>query len=854
MRLLKSSFVFFFLLITATVSAQNLSNMDFQNMNVDNLSDQQLRQMYQQLQSRGISINQAVQMAVARGMPQNQASRLAQRLQRVSTSVAGGARSGLAGQGRLRTQPIDTSNFGMPGLFPGDTTGFMPGMFASPAMLKYQVRQDSIQLAKRKLRDRIFGYSLFSVSDQSFQPALNIPTPINYQLGPGDEVIIDIWGAAEMTYQLVVSPDGMINIQNLGPIHVSGLTIKEVNERLYERLGEIYSGLNPPNESNKDTYMQVTLGQVRSIDVTVLGEVRMPGTYTISSLSTVFNALIAAGGPSTTGSFRKINVLRGDSVATSFDLYDLLVASDQSDNIRLRSQDIVQVQPYINRVEITGEIKRPGIYELKKKETLADLIQYAGDFTDKAYTDRIKVIGNTPKQKRITDVNKGRFDNFILSNGDSVHVGKILDRFVNKVEIRGAVYRPGEYALNDTTTLYSLIQRADGLMGDAFMNRGIIYRTRDNYTIESISFNVRELMDNPVEHNIKLLKNDIVKISSIFELRENFTIGINGPILQPGQYEFVYDMTLEDLIYQAGGFRQEADPHRIEVARRIRDISDSTRVPPSNGTSSKIANIYTFKVSENLTLSKRGSKFKLQPFDEVYIRELPNYEQQKEIHVVGEVKYPGKYSLSSRDDRISDLIKRAGGITSEAYTQGATLFRQQEFIQQRAQQTQANIEGQNDEEENEQNLQNQRLAQVGINLPRVLNNPGSKYDLYLEEGDSLFVPKQLQTVTVKGGVFYPTTIRFEGDRSFQDYITAAGGYTELAKKKSAYIIYPNGDVDRAKSFLFFKNFPDVAPGATIVVPEKDQLTRLSPQERISIYSSITSTAVLIVTTIIQITN
>lgn len=835
MRFIKGLLPLFLLCFASLASAQSLSNIDFKSIRVDELSDQQIQRIYQGAQARNLSIDQVVQMAVARGLPQSQASKLKRRLRQVQSGSLsqGNASSGMTSQ--LRT-PIQTQ--GPPS--PIDSTRF-DSLYAL---------SDSLKLAKERLKEKIFGYELFSNQKVTFAPALNIPTPENYQLGPGDEIIIDIWGAAQMTYQLEISPDGMIKIENIGPVYVNGLSVEEAAKRLKARLGDIYSGLNPPNNENKDTFMQVSLGQIRSIKVTVLGEVRVPGTYTLSSLSTAFNALYAAGGPTTTGSFRKINIIRGDSTIATLDLYDLLVYGDQADNIRLRSEDIIQVQPYENRVEIQGQVKRPGIYELVGNETLQDLIVYSGGFTDKAYTDRIKVIGNTPKQKRISDIEKGHFDDYVLQNGDSVSVGKILDRFVNKVEIQGAVFRPGEYALHDTTTLYSLIQRADGLMGDAFMNRGIIYRTKDDYTIESISFSVRKLMRNPEANDIDLKKDDIVRISSIFDMREDYTVDIKGPVQKPDEYEFAKGMTLEDLIYMAGGFKQSATPYRIEVARRL------SKGSPDNP--SQIAKIFTFNVDKDLRLSEKNANFTLQPFDQVYVRKQPNYEEQQEVYVVGEVRYPGQYALSSRNDRISDMIKRAGGLTPDAYTNGATLFRKREFTQQESQQEMANVEGalpqQEAEQQQKKQFQDQKgSAQIGIELPEVLQNPGSKYDLLLEEGDSLFIPQKLETVTVKGGVFYPTTIRYEEDRSFKDYITAAGGFNELAKAKNAYVIYPNGDVNRVQKFLFFKRYPPVEPGATIVVPEDQPTEGLSPAERIGIMSTIASTLAVIATTIFRIT-
>lgn len=827
MRLIQSVFVIIFISICSIASAQSINDIDFQSINVDNLSEQQIQQIRQEAQARGLSNEQIVQLAVARGLPQSEATKLRQRLQQ-TTSGTTTETAPLAGSERSRMLQ--------------DSTAFQPATADTAA-------KDSLT-ERQKLENRIFGFSLFKNRNIEFIPSINIPTPRNYQLGAGDEVFIDIWGAAQTTYQLKVTPDGNLLIQNIGPVSVSGLTIEEVSQKLHERLGQIYSGLNPSDESQKDTFMQVSLGQIRSIKVTVLGEVATPGTYTLPSLSTVFNALYQAGGPTITGSFRNINIIRGDSVAATFDLYDILINGNHSSNIILQEQDIIQIQPYANRIEVDGEIKRPGIYETIEDETLSDLITYTGGFTDKAYTGRIKVIGNTPTQRRINDVSKSNFDSYEMQNGDLVTVGKILDRFSNLVEIEGAVFRPGEYELTDTTSLHSLVERANGLKGDAFLNRGIIYRTREDFTIEAIPFDVRELMRNPEEHDIPLVKDDVVRISSIFDLRENFTISIKGPVKNPDQFSFVYGMTLEDLIFKAGGFSQSADPYRIEVARRIRDLEGPQ-------TSPKIAEIFTFRVNEDLTLRPEDARFELQPFDQVYVRTLPNYEVQQEISVVGEVRYPGKYTLSTKNDRISDLIERAGGLSSEAYTKGATLFRKREFTEQQSQQNLANVEGLTQQEQQQQLRQRggeQRSAQVGIDLERVLSDPGSRFDLFLEEGDSLFIPKQLQTVSVKGGVFYPTTIRHQENSSFRDYITAAGGFTDLAKKNRAYVIYPNGDVDRVKRFLFFRNFPSVEPGATIVIPEKQEPRRLSPQERVALYSSITSTIVLIVTTIVQIRN
>jgi protein involved in polysaccharide export with SLBB domain len=844
MKRLPFLLIFIFLGISSLASAQSLSSDDFASLDVDQLSDEQVQQIAQEIQSRGLTIQQAVQVARAQGMPRSEALKLSRRLSEVQITKRTDAES--LRSSRLRTNPAERDREGtiLPGNFlPDSLQGLLPG--TNSQFSKFLARQDSIFIQRQLLKEKIFGFDLFSNSETSFEPSLNIPTPQDYQLGPGDELLVDIYGAAQNNYQLEISPDGSVFIDNIGPVYLNGLTIDNAEDKLRSKLGEIYSGLNENNA--KDTFMQISLGQIRSINVTLLGEVTQPGTYTLPSLASVFNALYAAGGPSVNGSLRKIDIIRGDSTIATFDVYDLLVNSDQAGNIRLKDQDIIKINPYVSRVEIDGNIKRPGIYEIQKNESLADLLKFAGGFTGDAYEGRIKVIGSTEREKRINDIKKGNFDSFNLQDGDSVSVGRVLDRFENVVQITGAVYRGGRYQLTDSSSVYSLIQRADGLKQDAFMNRGLIYRENPDLTTEAISFNVSQVMNNPDQNDVALKENDVVLIQSIFDLRENFTVRVIGPVQNPGQFEFVDGMTLEDIIFQSGGFKRSAAPYRIEVARRVRSLDQS-----QNEQSNQVAKIFQFNVDENLTLDEEDADFTLQPFDNVYIRELPNYSKQQDIKVVGEVQYPGTYSLQYKTERISDIIERSGGLTGEAYIQGATLFRKREFLQQEAQQQAANIEGLSEQQQQEQ-LTSTPTSKIGIELDKVLNNPGSKYDLILEKGDSLFVPTLLQTVTVTGGVFYPTSIRYERGKSYEDYITAAGGFTSLAKTKRSYVIYANGDVDRVKRFLFFKNYPDVRPGATLVVPEKTEQRKLSSAERVSIFSAIISTAALITTTIVQVT-
>jgi protein involved in polysaccharide export with SLBB domain len=830
MKQLSFFFTFLLLILSVDASAQNSTDIDFDNLSnveVESLTDTQIQRIALGIEKRGLTIEQAMQAAVARGMRRSEAAKLSRRLNDIDSMEEDDTSS--MESSRLRSYLPDTLSP------PADAAGQKSQPNAGQA--------DTLLTEEQRLRNKIFGLNFFNNEDLSFEPSLNIPTPVNYRLGAGDELLVDIFGASERSYQLEVSPDGSVLIPNIGPVYLSGRTIEEAEIKLRQKLGNIYAGLDQPNGS---TYMQVSLGQIRSIKVTIIGEVTQPGTYTLPSLASVFNALYAAGGPSVSGSFRAIDIIRNDSSVATFDLYDLLINSKQSQNIRLRDSDIIKINPYLNRVEVDGQVKRPGIYETEDQEKLADVIDFAGGFKGDAYTNRIKVIGTNDREQRIADIQKEKFDEYNLRDGDEVTVGKVLDRFENIVEINGAVYRGGQFELTDSTSVNSLIERAEGLTDDAFMNRGLIYRQQPDLTVEAIAFSVTDIVNNPEESDIALKENDIVRIQSIFDLREDFTVRIVGPVQNPQRFPFVDGMTLEDIIFQAGGFEQSAAPYRIEVARRVRSVDQE-----SNEKSNQIARIFQFNVDESLKLGEEDADFTLQPFDNVYVRQLPNYSSQKDIKVIGEVQYPGTYSLQYKTERISDVIKRAGGLTGEAYEQGATLFRKREFLQQEAQQQAANVEGLSDEEQQEQ-LRSSQTSKIGIELDQVLNMPGSKYDLALEEGDSLFVPTLLQTVTVTGGVFYPTSVRFENDKGYEEYITASGGFTDLAKENRSYVIYANGEVDRVKKFLFFKNYPDVRPGATLVVPERAEQRKLTPTERVNIFSAIISTAALITTTIVQI--
>jgi len=804
-----AAILFSLLLINvASALAQDMSSIDFKNLKASQLSDQQIQRLWDRAQSQGYSVSQIQQMALAKGMQPAEVSKLVDRLRQVRLQGSK-QQSQQNASGQLRTVNTDTTSMGQQGR------------------------------GKAGQKSRIFGANLFRNKNITFTPSLNIPTPDNYQLGPGDELVIDIWGAAEQTYQLTVSPEGTISIANLGPIYVNGLSMDQARKRIRSSLTKIYSGLKKQGDAPTDTHARISLGNIRSIKVTVMGEARNPGTYTLPSLATVFNALYSAGGPANDGTFRDIEVIRGDSIAANLDIYDFLVYGDQSDNIRLRDQDIIKVDPYISRVELEGKTKRTGFFEMKKGETIQDLLTFAGGFSDGAYTKQIKVVGNTDTQKRINDINYPQQKDFSLHNGDSVQVGQVLDRFANRVQIKGAVFRDGDYELQDSTSVYSLIERAGGLREDAFMNRGLIYREQSDLTIKTIPFSVRKVMNDPQANDISLERNDIVQISSIFDLRDNYQVSVFGAVQSPGTFPYADNMTLEDVIFQANGFKESAAPYRIEVSRRI-DGSDSAFVP------TKIAKIFRFKVDKNLKLGNKAKNFTLQPFDEVFVRSSPAYHPQQQVSIKGEVMFPGQYTLDEKYMRVSDLIQRAGGMTEFAYPQGANLTRR---VEQKVDTTYLNIP---DSLKAGGQLQ-QNTTKVGIDLPEILKHPGSDQDIILRPGDVLEIPKELQTVKVTGEVLYPISVRYRDKMSFKQYLRAAGGASDVGKPKDAYVVYANGEVDRTRKILFWRDYPDVRPGATIYVPKKPQERKLTAQERIGILSAIVSMAAIVSNTIFQIT-
>jgi len=687
------------------------------------------------------------------------------------------------------------------------------------------------------LTTRNFGVEVFNNPRLTFEPNLRIPTPKNYLLAADDELLIDISGYSEASYRLKVSPEGIIRIPVAGPVSVNGLTIEQAKKIITKKLANtIYSAIKTGNTS-----VEVNLGSIRSIKVTVIGEATLPGTYTLPSLASAYNALYACGGPNTNGSFRNIQVIRNNAVVAVIDVYQYLVNGNKKNDIRLMDQDLIKINTYSVRIELKGEIKKPGLYDVADGETLGQVLNYAGGFTDNAYTARIQVFKNTSRDRKVTTISGEQVANILPEKGDSYIIGKILNRFTNRISIKGAVYRPGEYELKEGMTLSQLISEADGIREDAFTSRGTIHRLKEDLSPEIISVDLEKLLNGKIQ-DIPLRKEDRINIFSKFDLKEGYYVSIEGEVSAPGTFLYEEGITVQDVILMAGGLKESASMKRIEISRRVKD-ADTTK-----SATKKTAIIFQQNINSDLRDSSDVVKFTLAPFDEVFIYPAPGYFVQKNAVIEGEVTYAGKYTLEAKSDRISDLVKRAGGLTPQAYMKGAVLVRTRNFTkieQNNIEQGFSNLLKQSYEAGSSQAiLQNQlaiarkRSDNVGIDLPKILENPGSEYDLFLNDGDTLRIPKELQTVRVNGEVLYPTLVRYNNKFNFKDYIIGAGGFSERAARKRSYVVNANGSVKGTQSFFFLKNYPRLSPGAEIYVPIKRERERLRTVEVVTIIVSI----------------
>ena len=692
---------------------------------------------------------------------------------------------------------------------------------------------------------KVFGRDIFNNKNLTFEPAMNIATPQSYMLGPGDVVAVDVYGASQKTFNCTVSPDGQIVIEGFGPIQVGGLSIASAKARIRSTLGSRY----------RSSRINLSLGQTRTITVNVMGEVKVPGTYTLSAFATVFHALYIAGGTNDIGTLRNIKIYRNNHLISVCDIYDYILNGKMTGNVRLNDGDVISVGPYDCLVDITGKVKRPMYYEMKKNESVGTLLKYAGGFTGDAYTKAVRVNRKTGREYAVFNVDEFDMNSFRIADGDSVTVDSVLPRYHNTVEIKGAVFRPGMYQLGDgINSVRTLIQHAEGLTEDAFTNRAVMHRMNEDRTLKVIPVDIKGIMSGKIA-DIPLKENDVLFIPSKQIAMTERTITIQGEVQYPGIYKYADNETLEDLVLQAGGLKDAASTVKVDIARRV-------VIPHALTTDSIIAQNYTFALKDGFVIDGEPG-FVLQPFDEVYVRKNPSYSVQQNVSIEGEAQFPGTYTLSKRNARLTDLLKAAGGITDIAYIKGARLERQanadekarmeaaykmqQEQLQQQLLQLAASSQNSNimqaGTEATKKQLEKFQVPNsypVGIELDKAISNPQSDANIVLRAGDRLILPRYTATVKINGAVMYPNVVSFQKGKSAHYYINAAGGYAQNARKGGAYIIYMNGMVAKAKTGA------KIEPGCEIVVPSK--ITRkMSIAETMSLGTGMASIAAMIAT-------
>ena len=658
---------------------------------------------------------------------------------------------------------------------------------------------------------KVFGRDIFRTANLTFEPSMNIATPVNYRLGPGDQLQIEVWGASETNITQKVTPDGYISIPNVGPVNVNGLTVQAATNRIKAKLSQIYSGMASSNV-NLSTHVKVSLGQIRTIQVNIMGEVARPGTYALSSFSTVFHALYKAGGMSKMGSLRNIKVVRGGRTVATVDVYDYIINGRSHSDIRLQEGDVILASPYDALVLIKGKVKRPMYYEMKSSESIRTLIGFAGGFSNDAYRGAVTVDRNNTKERTVATVDDMNYGVFKVKDGDVVSVGEILDRYDNRIEVKGAVYRPGYYELGkDIQTVKDLIEKADGLLEYAFTNRAVLHRENDDKTLEVISLNVKAIIDG-TEADVTLHKNDVLFIPSKYDLEQKGTIEIRGEVYNPNVFPYAANTKLEDLIIMAGGLTESASTVRVDVTRRIIDRKGTKK-------QKEIAQTFSFGVKEGFVVEGEPG-FVLEPYDQVFVRRSPGYAEKVNVTVSGEVEFEGDYSLNVRNERLSDVIKKAGGLTDFAYIDGARLERQmtpEEYKQ--AQELMAMVVSNNNISGNDSIVvpEVSTTYPVGIDLKEIMANPHTAIDPVLQDGDVIVIPQYMTTVSVSGSVRKPNSVVYDPKMKLKDYISEAGGYAERARKSGTFILYPNG---RIKELGRNASAKDIMGGSKIIVPQK----------------------------------
>ena len=820
----KTTILFLFLSILSGFNSLNSQSFnDFSNINFSSVSDSELDLLLRRASAQGYTQFDLLKIARSQGLSQSEIEKLDKRFKSAET---------VAYVAENASTPLEET--------------------------RLRKRWQEEMEVYRELESDVYGYEIFRGNTfLSFQSNLNIPTPSDYVLGPGDKLFIDIYGQSENYYQAEVSPDGDLILENFGPINVSGMTVEKANIRLVNKLKKVYTGL-----SSKKTFVNISVGIPRAVRVNIVGEVNLPGTYNFSAFNTVYNAIYVAGGITENATLRNVKLFRNNKLVNTIDIYNFLNKGDQSSNVRLENNDLIVVGPYTNRVSIFGGVKTPGKFEIKNGETLADLINYAGGFSEDSYSKSLRITRVFDDQYKIVDVNSDQFEFFQLKSGDKIEIDKVIEKYENRLILKGSVYRPGIFALTEGMTVKDLIEKGEGLKPDTYMERSFITRTNEDFSTTNISFDLKKQL-NSLEDPIILNKDDVLNILSINDLKDDNYIEISGEISKPGIYPYSNNLTLNDLILLAGGVRKNATLASIEVSRANKSDENQT------------AQIFNLSLSD----LKSESNFDLEPFDNVIIRKNPEIDIKRFARIEGEVKYPGEYAISSKKERISDLINRSGGPNEYAYYKGATLIRKTEFAEESSiieneikdltrlkekiltnlnltesekllvSRIDSDIEKLNKENSTNQDfssfVKKERISEIvkrnamdgdiplaksesiGINLDQILKNPGLKSDLLIEDGDIIIIPKKLETVRLRGELLYPTTVRHSPSRGLKYYINSAGGFDLKAKRSSTYVVYANGDVARTKKFLFFNLYPKAEPGCEVIVPKKSEKNPLA---------------------------
>ena len=820
----KTKILFLFLSLLFVLNSLNSQSFnDFSNINFSSVSDSELDLLLRRATSQGYTQFDLLKIARSQGLSQSEIEKLDKRFKSAET---------VAYVAENASTPLEET--------------------------RLRKRWQEEMEVYRELESDVYGYEIFRGNTfLSFQSNLNIPTPADYVLGPGDKLFIDIYGQSENYYQAEVSPDGDLILENFGPISVSGMTVENAKIRLVNKLKKVYTGL-----SSKKTFVNISVGIPRAVRVNIVGEVNLPGTYNFSAFNTVYNAIYVAGGITENATLRNVKLFRNNMLVNTIDIYNFLNEGDQSSNVRLENNDLIVVGPYTNRVSIFGGVKTPGKFEIKDGETVADLIDYAGGFSEDSYTKSLRITRVFDDKYKIVDVNSDQFEFFQLKSGDKIEIDKVIEKYDNRLILKGSVYRTGIFALSDGMTVKDLIEKGEGLKPDTYMDRSFITRTNDDFSTTNISFDLKKQI-NSLENPIILKKDDVLNILSINDLKDDNYIEITGEISKPGIYPYSNNLTLNDLILLAGGVRKNATLASIEVSRANKSDENQT------------AQIFNLSLSD----LKSESNFDLEPFDNVIIRKNPEIDIKRFARIEGEVKYPGEYAISSKKERISDLINRSGGPNEYAYFKGATLIRKTEFAEESSlieneikdltslkekiltnlnltesekllvSRIDSDIEKLNKENSTNQDfssfVKKERISEIvkrnamdgdiplaksesiGINLDQILKNPGLKSDLLIEDGDIIIIPKKLETVRLRGELLYPTTVRHSSSRGLKYYINSAGGFDLKAKRSSTYVVYANGDVARTKKFLFFNLFPKPEPGCEVIVPKKSEKNPLA---------------------------